>query len=702
MKRPFAVIGFSMLLSFLFISNLTIKSAIIVLTTIMAIFCAFLIFKRLRKYKIVVFSCIAIAFYIVSFGLAQNEYYTATQKFSEPVEIKGVVCQMPNETDYTYNYVIKLENENYKVRYSSKDDKNFQQGDIVSGVLLNEGSIFEDDFFENSLSSKIYFTFFESEESNIEKTGETNSFYSALGKIKTTFSNIIDLYIPGENSAIAKAMTIGEKSDISDKTINHFNYSGTSHLLVISGLHLSLWSIGIMRFVEKFSNLRKYTVIIGLSCLLAYSSLTGFSVSVIRAGVMVGGVLLGKAFNRDADSINSIGIALFLILLENPFAPFSASLWFTVGSTMGILIVAQNLLHKIKEKGNKYPFINNWLFSFVITSVLISVATSIFTLPIFIVKIKMLPVGSILSNILMVDLALFLMILTVLGVVIHIFGISFLANGIFTIVGIIGSFLRLLAEKIGMSEWSTISVSHKYFEYFLWIGIVCILLALILKKYRKTALKTVSVILSVVFVLLATYCSTYDYKTATIDVINTKEKPLVLVNYKNESVLIGAPTPEYNGDVLEIMQKHNSKFLNGAVLNETDTTSSIINLYSYFDVENLYFCNTPHNLFDDLSESNVSEVKIDKNTKINTRNYKDYIEISCKNRKTIFFDSEKAENLFEKAKEYDIIVVYGKNATKTKEKFLKENPKIRVFVAEEHSNTSISIKQRSEKDGTDL
>ena len=692
MKRPFAVIGFSMLLSSLFATNLTIKSTIIVLTTIMVIFCAFLIFKSLRKYKIIIFSCVAVALYIVSFSFAQIGYYNAIENFSKPVEVKGVVCQTPTETDYTYNYVIKLENENYKVRYSSKNDKNFQQGDIVSGVLLNEGDVFEDDFFENSLSSKIYFTFFEGKESNLEKTGEINSLYSALGKIKTTFSKIIDLYIPSENGAIAKAMTIGEKSDISDKTINHFNYSGTSHLLVISGLHLSLWSIGIMRFAEKFSKLRKYTTIIGLVCLLGYSLLTGFSVSVIRAGVMVGGVLLGKAFHRDADSINSIGIALFLILLENPFAPFSASLWFTVGSTMGILIIAQNLLYKIKEKSNKYPFIDNWLFSFVITSVLISVATSIFTLPIFIVKIKMLPIASIISNILMVDLALLLMILTVLGVAMHIFGISFLANGVFTAVGAIGSILRFLAEKIGMSEWSTISVSHKYFEYFLWIGIICILLIFILKKYRKTALKTVSVILSVVFVLLVTYCSTYEYKTLIVDVINTKEKPLMLVNYKNESILVGAPTPKYNAHVLKMMQKHNSKLLNGAVLTETDTTSSIINLYNYFDVENLYFCNTPHNLFKDLSESNVSEIKIDENTKINTKNYKDYIEIFCENQKTIFFNSEKIENLFEKVKEYDIIIVCGKNAIEIKEKLLKENPKIRVFVAEEHSNISISIK----------
>ena len=115
-----------------------------------------------------------------------------------------------------------------------------------------------------------------------------------MGEIKNWFTDIVDTYIPGESGAIAKAMTIGDKSEISDTTIDYFNYAGTSHLLVISGLHLTLWSIGIMRFIEKSSKLRKYTVIIGFACLLGYSALTGFSVSVIRAGAMIGAVLDGK------------------------------------------------------------------------------------------------------------------------------------------------------------------------------------------------------------------------------------------------------------------------------------------------------------------------------------------------------------------------------------------------------------------------
>ena len=116
--------------------------------------------------------------------------------------------------------------------------------------------------------------------------------------------------------------------------------------------------------------------------------------------------------------------------------------------------------------------------------------------------------------------------------------------------------------------------------------------------------------------------------------------------------------------------------------------------YSCFDVGNMYFCNTPHKLFNNLSESNVSEIKIGENAKINMKNHKDYIEISCENKKMIFFDSEKEENLFEKAKEYDIIIVYGKNATEIKEKILKENSKICVYVAENSNKIAVNFNVR--------
>lgn len=683
MKRPFAVIGFSMLAVSLLITNISFKSSVALLIGATVVFCLFVAFKKLRKYKFVIFTSLAVAVYIVSFIFTQSIYINAENKYENQTKISGVVCQTPQETDYAFTYVIKVNNENYKIRYVSEDNKMFREGDIVSGVVTRNNKKFKDVFFENSLSSKIYFTFFEDENTFIDKTGEMNSFYKGLGAVKNWFSAIVDTYLPGESGAIAKAMTIGDKSEIKNTTIDHFNYSGTSHLLVISGLHLTLWSIGIMGFTERFSKLRKYTIIIGLLCLLGYSALTGFSVSVIRAGAMIGAVILGKALHRDADSINSIGVALTFILVINPYATLSSALWFTTLSTLGILTLANNVIFKLKTNSRYKKIMQNSTLYFLVTTVIISISTTVFTLPVFVAKVGLLPIASFISNIVMIESALALMVLTVMGAILHSIGLNFIAEILFIITGAISNFLKIFAEKIGLAEWSTLSATHKYYIYFVAFALVIILVALAFRKYRKILLKTVSVVLSVAFVLLSIYCTTYDYNTQSVEVVCREWAPVLVVNSKGESLVINPPTTIYETDVIKVLNSHNEKAVDNVLITEKDefTPSYLMDLYGAISVENTYFCYSAPQIFENRSISNVKSLEIGGNIKINAENYETYIEISANGKKLILIDGQNAENLFEKAKDYDIIILYGKNAFSIKERIESENPDAKVFVS---------------------
>ena len=680
-----ATIGFSMLLVSLLVINLSFKSSVALLIGATVVFCIFIAFKKLRKYKLVIFSTFAVVIYIVSFIATQNAYIKAENEYENQVKISGVVCESPQETDYAFTYVIKLNNENYKIRYVSEDNKMFREGDIVSGIVTTSEGQFKDVFFENSLSSKIYFTFFEGEKTFLDKTGNTNRFYANIGSIKNWFSDVIDAYIPGESGGIAKAMTIGDKSEIKDTTIDHFNYAGTSHLLVISGLHLTLWSIGIMSFVERFSKLRKYTVAIGLLCLLGYSALTGFSVSVIRAGAMIGAVLLGKALKRDADSINSIGVALTFILIINPYATLSTALWFTTLSTLGILTLANNLIFKLKTSPKYKKVVQNSTLYFLITTIIISVSTTIFTLPVFVIKIGLLPIASFISNIVMIDLALALMIIVVVGVALHSIGLTFIAEIFFVVVGAISSFLKTFAKQIGLAEWSTLSVTHKYYIYFTAFALVGILIASAFKKYRKTLLKTVSVMLSVAFVIVLLYCTTYDYNTPSVNVVFRDTTPILVVNSKGHSIIINPPTTEYEKDLIKVLNSHNEKTIDNILVTENTeyTPSYMMDLYEAISVENTYFCYDVPQIFENRATGNVKSLSIGKNVKINAENYELYIEVSANGKKLILIDGQNAENLIEKIKEYDIIILYGEKAFSIKECIENKNPDAKIYVSED-------------------
>ena len=636
MKRPFAVIGFSMLSSFLVIPNLTFNQTVAVLLTATVLFCLFLNFKKTRKKTVLLTILLSVAIFSTSFIFAQNEYVKLTNNNMQK-EIKGVVCQTPTNSDYANTYIIKVYGENYKVRYVSQSDRNFKQGDIVSGKIILQENKENIDYFESALASKIYFYCFENDENKLDLTKDKNLIYYYSGMVKEWFTDVVGIYLPCENGAIANAMGIGDRTGLSDGTTTIFNYSGISHLLVVSGLHLSLWSLGIIKILQKKEKIRKYVVPIGLMCLIGYSVLTGLSVSVIRAGLMVGFVLIGKLFKRDADSLNSIGCAVTFIVLSNPFSPYSASLWLTVLSTTGILVFYEPIKDWILSFKAFNSLEENGFIDFVVTSVAISLATAVFTAPVFIIHFKMMPIASIIANLLAVDLAMALMILTVFGVFCHLFNLLWLSQISFSIVGSIGTFLQTVAKTIGSSEYSTISVASPIFDYFLIFAIGILIIAYYLKKHNKNIFKGAITLLSVVFVLTTLFTMAYDYNTVSIHINNANDNIITLANYQGDTTVFGCPNKKQARVIRDIMMTHNEKRIDN-IATDAQKISILMNLEKSL-----------------LADKNCKINEMSDQYKVIKNEYG--TEITYKNVKLLLINDFTYENCFENTIKYDIIII---------------------------------------------
>lgn len=636
MKRPFAVIGFSMLSSFLVIPKLTFNQTVAVLLTATVLFCLFLNFKKTRKKTVLLTILLSVAIFSTSFIFAQNEYVKLTNNNMQK-EIKGVVCQTPTNSDYANTYIIKVYGENYKVRYVSQSDRNFKQGDIVSGKIIRQENKENIDYFESALASKIYFNCFENDENKLDLTKDKNLIYYYSGMVKEWFTDVVGIYLPCENGAIANAMAIGDRTGLSDGTTTMFNYSGISHLLVVSGLHLSLWSLGIIKILQKKEKIRKYVVPIGLMCLIGYSVLTGLSVSVIRAGLMVGFVLIGKLFKRDADSLNSIGCAVIFIVLSNPFSPYSASLWLTVLSTTGILVFYEPIKDWILSFKAFNSLEENGFIDFVVTSVAISLATAVFTAPVFIIHFKMMPIASIIANLLAVDLAMALMILTVFGVFCHLFNLLWLSQISFSIVGSIGTFLQTVAKTIGSSEYSTISVASPIFDYFLIFAIGILIIAYYLKKHNKNIFKGAITLLSVVFVLTTLFTMAYDYNTVSIHINNANDNIITLANYQGDTTVFGCPNKKQARVIRDIMMTHNEKRIDN-IATDAQKISILMNLEKSL-----------------LADKNCKINEMSDQYKVIKNEYG--TEITYKNVKLLLINDFTYENCFENTIKYDIIII---------------------------------------------
>lgn len=649
MKRPFAVAGFSMLFSALIFYNISFKASVALTVGATVIFLLFLPFKAMRKNKFVLFSLASAIIFSFSFMFCQFQYVTAVQNMGETVEIRGVVCQTPTHSDYAHTYIIKLEDENYKVRYVSEDNRFWSEGEIVSGMVQRTTEEYTDvDFLDSSLSSKIYFTFFETENFRLRRTGETNLIYKSLGKIKNAFTTLTYSYIPSENGGIANAMTVGDRSGIASSTTEQFNYAGSSHLLVVSGLHLSLWAFGVIKVLRKNSLLRKYSVLVSLAVLLFYSALTGFSVSVIRAGTMVGAVIVAKAFRRDADSLNSIGLGVAGIMLFNPFAAYSVSLWFTVLSTVGILVLQKPLERWIYSTSAGKRLGAFSIFRFLISSSTVSLSATICTLPVFIIKFEFLPWASILSNILMVDAAMLVIVTTVVGAAFHCLHIYPLAQLAYWVSGTLSGFLRFCAEKIGLAEWSGLPMSNVHYKEFIVIAVGCVIFAYFMRKRIPNIIKMVAIGLAVVFALVSTSSLIHDYNTPTVEISEINSQPIIHVNFKGESIIIGCRDKTSVSWLKDMLNRHGQKSPELLVVTDTNdfTFSQILNYQQTFNFSKVAFCD------------NLEALSVGGDFKINLTQYESFLEFSYDSKNIIYIYGETEENLFKNGKVYDTIITY--------------------------------------------
>jgi len=128
----------------------------------------------------------------------------------------------------------------------------------------------------------------------------------------------------------------------------------------------------------------------------------GCTPSAIRAALMNGLVLLAPFLRRETDAPTSLGTALLLLLLQNPYAAANVSLQLSFASVAGILLVADPLYRWFAERtvrpsGNKWL---NWLLTALWSSISMSLGAMLFTTPIIALWFGVVAILSPLSNLL--------------------------------------------------------------------------------------------------------------------------------------------------------------------------------------------------------------------------------------------------------------------------------------------------------------
>ncbi|MBO5945771.1 MAG: ComEC/Rec2 family competence protein [Clostridia bacterium] len=374
-KRPLCMILCILLGGFIFFSeaNKSVRLVLLAFSIIILVLTVYLFISKITKTKLYIVSASALLLsYLLSF-LYFNLYFNAYERFEGEVTITGTVEEL-DERNGGYSVTVECSDIN-GTRYSSSVNAFISYDDVsclsegntveIKGILrdFDIGTNSDSRSYNraNGISSRI------TDITSISVTGVSDTTIGDyLREYRRSIASFIIENSDREGGGLLTALLLGEREYLSDSTRLSYKRAGLSHTLALSVMHLAILSFALNRLLLLFGISKKPRKIIEITFVIAYMALTGFPVSVVRAGVMLIISSLLYLFAEKSDSITTLSLAVALICLFSPESVYDISLWLSAFATLGLLIYIE-----LKENEYKKPR-KRRIFGDMLASVVIS------------------------------------------------------------------------------------------------------------------------------------------------------------------------------------------------------------------------------------------------------------------------------------------------------------------------------------------
>lgn len=169
-----------------------------------------------------------------------------------------------------------------------------------------------------------------------------------LWRFRERLKSVLEELAPGEAGELS-AMLLGEKSLLEEDTKKIYKLLGIYHILAISGTHLTVIGMGVMKVLEKAGAGLKLSSAIAGAVMIFYGVFTGNSVSTLRAVIMFLLYAGAKIAGRTYDMLSALAFSGILILLDNPGYLYHSGFLLSYLAVAGIGILTPVLSGRKRE-----------------------------------------------------------------------------------------------------------------------------------------------------------------------------------------------------------------------------------------------------------------------------------------------------------------------------------------------------------------
>lgn len=376
--------------------------------------------------------------------------------------------------------------------------------------------------------------------------------------------------------SICTALLVGYDDEIDKDIMQSFSHSGTLHILSVSGMHTGLLYgliISVFLFFDKHDKRKKSKCLVVILSLILFVIITGFSPSVLRAALMLSLVSIGSTFYKQGNSYNTLLVSAFVLLLYNPYLIEDASFLLSYFAVFGIMYLYP-ILHRLFIFDNK---IGQWFWNLI----LMSVAATVFTLPISLYFFHQFPIWFAFSNLIIIPISIFLMAATVILIICYKITIlkvsmAFLMNGSTSI-------MLWIAQLTDNSSYGFID----FISFSKTDALFCslFLMTLFVFIYTKKIMQ-----LLMLGVVLITWISV----SIGVNFNQLKQNELVVFNVKNKPAMVLRVGKHFYSDTKNLSNNEFQRFVKPYFLNFSNPSiTSLVSNYIHISSMSIIRYNNP-------------------------------------------------------------------------------------------------------------
>lgn len=374
MKRPFfvaAVIGLAAAYLSIYSSGYIVLSAGVII-----IACYFIFYKYSKTPLFYILFVLIFPIMVI-----RTEYYSRGMRYQGKLTqdcyayIKGEAVSVIKGGN---SYATRLNNALLIPDWENNDEKVNEP--VKSGIIIySEDSFchagdyiwvrvklkdFEEPTNEGQFNARAYYT---SDGINYQGIfNKTVNITPCEGTLKASLLNIADsiknVYVntfTRKNAGTMRAIVLGDRSVLDDEIKELYKKNGISHILAISALHITMVGMLVYRMLKKIISVIQAAVLSSV-IMLFYLYITGNSVSAGRAVIMILVFMLADVLGRTSDGANTLGLAVVILIIKNPYCISNAGFLMSFLAMAGIIFVKpifsnEETIMLFSEKRKWYP-----------------------------------------------------------------------------------------------------------------------------------------------------------------------------------------------------------------------------------------------------------------------------------------------------------------------------------------------------------